>query len=143
MAGATTCKTCPAGTFSSTQSPTCTLCPVGKYQPSSNSDACIACTAGKFQEAQGFTTCQDCPSGRAQAYTGADKCNECQVLIHLIFVLCGPLVLLTLKHTKMSLAWSVCGRIRLIELHKLQCRQVPRGTGRHHLRQLPSWTRSV
>lgn len=73
-----TCLTCLPGSFSGRRAGTCTACPPGQHQPSSNATICIFCPAGTFQNRSGQTGCAPCATGAYQGLGGATACSVCR-----------------------------------------------------------------
>jgi hypothetical protein len=75
---------CPAGSYSETDSSTCSLCTAGKYSSSTSAtgpDACIACDSGTYSTAIGAisdSTCTACLGGTYFDGTGGDNEEVCQ-----------------------------------------------------------------
>lgn len=75
-----TCKDCPAGTYSSTSDATeCTPCPAGKYS-SEGATSCSNCSAGTYSSS-GSSTCSECQDGYYQNVAGQSECISCNVVL--------------------------------------------------------------
>lgn len=61
----TTCKDCPAGTYSAARATSCTPCPSGTYS-SAGASSCASCGAGKYLN---NGSCQSCPAGSSCSST--------------------------------------------------------------------------
>jgi hypothetical protein len=74
---ATTCSPCLPGTFSDKAgSGSCSLCPAGYYQPSSNQSSCIPCSPGTFKSDTGGVRCNEC-GHTSFSGSGASRCTLC------------------------------------------------------------------
>lgn len=77
-------ETCPAGSYSTLDSSTCTNCPAGKYSPTMSAvsqDDCIACEAGSYSEASGASsvdTCVLCAIDEYSTVVGGDSPAVCE-----------------------------------------------------------------
>lgn len=71
----TSCRKCLAGTFSALPaSSACTPCAPGTAQPNTEASACIPCAYGQYAGA-GATHCKKCPAGTLPA-VGASTCTS-------------------------------------------------------------------
>ena len=79
LAGAGSCTSCNAGTYSNTigatSSSTCTPCSAGTYSSAIGSSSCTSCPAGKYS-AGGAASCTSCNAGTYSA-AGATSCTSC------------------------------------------------------------------
>ncbi|OWZ13597.1 hypothetical protein PHMEG_00013048 [Phytophthora megakarya] len=75
--GSVSCLSCSAGTFSSTNSTMCTVCPRGKWSPA-GAGTCTDCVAGTYVPSTGSTTCFSCPRGFF-SNTGDVTCAPCPI----------------------------------------------------------------
>jgi hypothetical protein len=84
-------ETCPAGSYSTLDSSTCTNCPPGTYSPTTSAvseDECIECEAGSYSETTGASlssTCISCVAGEYSATVGGDSeavCETCPIHSH-------------------------------------------------------------
>ncbi len=74
LAGQTTCEACGIGRFGD-GGITCSLCPVGTFQPSVGGTRCVTCPAGSESLVEGAGECTSCPAG--QKSTGGGTCSVC------------------------------------------------------------------
>jgi hypothetical protein len=78
--GSVSCSSCDAGTFSSTNASTCTVCPRGKWS-AVGAGTCTDCAAGTYAPSSGSTACFSCPRGYISS-TGDVLCSACPVNTH-------------------------------------------------------------
>ena len=70
---------CSIGRYSEAGSPSCTLCPPGKYNPEVRQPSCIACVPGQFSAQLGAASvCTACFAGRFSNSTGVTSCEKCK-----------------------------------------------------------------
>ena len=69
--GASSCESCPAGSYVSESSE------VTGYGVTIGASYCVGCPAGKFAQDEGSTTCSDCDVG-SSSEAAAVGCSECQ-----------------------------------------------------------------
>jgi hypothetical protein len=93
VAAITACKSCAAGTFSSSGSAACDACSPGFFSEKGSSDcvpcepghyaaeegsaACTACTIRHYQPESGQPSCLECAGGKTTRYPGAVPISEC------------------------------------------------------------------
>ncbi|KAJ7067294.1 hypothetical protein C8F01DRAFT_980079, partial [Mycena amicta] len=70
--GASSCQSCPAGTASAVGASSCASCPAGKY---SSNGACTSCPAGMYAGASA-SSCSSCPANTFST-NGASSCSAC------------------------------------------------------------------
>eukprot|EP00698_Gefionella_okellyi_P007559 TRINITY_DN1855_c0_g1_i3.p1 TRINITY_DN1855_c0_g1~~TRINITY_DN1855_c0_g1_i3.p1 ORF type:complete len:3930 (+),score=866.22 TRINITY_DN1855_c0_g1_i3:1305-13094(+) len=102
--GATTCTSCPAGSWSSTvegttiddctacgqgywsdvqgatSADTCYACPVGTYSEASTASSnatCVLCAAGSYAASEAQNGCQQCPRGTYSTIIGGSSADSC------------------------------------------------------------------
>ncbi len=77
-------ETCPAGSYSTLNSSTCTKCPAGTYSPTTSAvsqDACIGCEAGSYSGASGASssdTCMLCAVDEYSTVVGGASSAVCE-----------------------------------------------------------------
>ena len=54
---------CAPGTYSASNSASCTDCPVGTYSSTSAATACTSCAVGTYAGSTGASGCTNCPAG--------------------------------------------------------------------------------
>ena len=79
--GATTCKNCGAGNWSSTAAglETCSVCGFGKFSPTDGSSACFVCAPGLHANRIGSTVCSKCKQGKFAPTEASSICTDCDV----------------------------------------------------------------
>ena len=73
---ATSCSTCPKGTYSNTGASSCISCPKGSYSSNSGSSSCTKCAKGYYASNTGSRSCTKCSAGY-YSNTGASSCTKC------------------------------------------------------------------
>lgn len=77
-------ETCPAGSYSTVDSSTCTNCPAGTYSPTASAtsrDDCKPCQAGSYStaaRASSNDTCVLCLPGKYSTVVGGENASVCQ-----------------------------------------------------------------
>ncbi len=73
------CTPCEPGTFTQfTGSTSCTDCPAGFFQPSTEGMDCTPCNYGTAQSEMGQIACDACPAGTYQDQLGQEECLPCE-----------------------------------------------------------------
>lgn len=73
------CNKCPAGQYSAAGATTCMSCPQGTYTDKEGSTSCIPCPAGKYSSIMGATSCADtCAAGTYGNKGGSGTVQDCQ-----------------------------------------------------------------
>ena len=75
-AGATSCDTCAAGTYSKGGATSCTKCSAGTYQDKTGQSSCIKCPAGQYSASSGLSSCKKCSVGTYSS-EGWARCETC------------------------------------------------------------------
>ncbi|KAF4144703.1 putative ephrin-receptor like [Phytophthora infestans] len=75
--GSMSCSSCAAGTFSSANASTCSVCARGKWS-GVGAGGCTDCAAGTYAPSTGSTACFSCPRGYFSK-TGDVACSACSV----------------------------------------------------------------
>ena len=79
LAGATVPVPCTSGRYSVKESPFCTDCSLGQYQPAPMQGGCIGCLAGTFANETALIGCHDCQHGKAAESDYAVECILCNL----------------------------------------------------------------
>ena len=77
IVGATDPYPCTSGQYSVRESPRCSDCGLGQFQPTPMSGACIGCLSGTFANETSSTYCHDCMPGLAAETDYAVVCTIC------------------------------------------------------------------
>lgn len=77
MAPSLWAEPCSPGSSSGDGQMPCTLCPPGKYQPSSGTTSCIDCAIGTAQPLSGQVQCNACQPGTSTPVMGSAACTPC------------------------------------------------------------------
>ena len=76
--GSHICQTCPASSYSPTNSTSNTNCVCEFGWTGPNAGPCVSCTAGKYKNTRGAVLCSDCAVGKFSSAVGATQNNVCQ-----------------------------------------------------------------
>ena len=81
--GASTCDACGSGAYSLQGDDLCTICPAGKYTPSTGYSVCSVCQPGTFAppppylSMAGAVSCTNCTAGTYSSNSSATACLSC------------------------------------------------------------------
>jgi hypothetical protein len=80
--GLTDCQDCPNGTYSSTNSSACTLCPLGSFSYGGGKSTCTACAGAWWTSDVGSTSISSCNVCKEGFYKSNSTCVQCPINLY-------------------------------------------------------------